>query len=197
MNCVVNSAFVPPRCASEFNQWRLLRGRCRGSSSVCTRRCWTAVSSLHLSGCPYCVNGPGWPDAWMAFSLPMTPQHCPGPARCQSDGSRVAGSQGWGSRGQIFASSPSERPWCSAGCHSAVGQGKALHCFQSQEHQNMQRFKQRAWLGQPFWSCGAESPSLCGECPGIRGFAYWGQSQCLPTFKGKPHVHRLKDNRWI
>lgn len=126
MDCIVNSAFVRPRCASEFNQWRLLRGRCRGSSSVCTRRCWTAVSSLHLSGCPYCVIGPGWPGAWMALSPPMTLRRCPGPARRQSDGSRAAGSPGWGSRVQIFASWPSERPWCSAGCHSAVDQGKAL-----------------------------------------------------------------------
>lgn len=31
---------------------------------------------------------------------------------------------------------------------------------------------------EPFWFCGVESPSLCGECPGILGSVCWDQSQC-------------------
>lgn len=193
INCTGNVASQMCVRINQFNQWRLLRGRCQGSSSVCT----PAVSGLHLSDCPCCGNGPGWPGAWMRAAPPIPLWRCRGPAHCQGAGSRAAGSPGWGSRGRTFASWPSERPWCSAGCRSAVSRGKAVRCFQRQKRQNMQRFQRQPWLGQPFWFCGAESPSLCGECPGIRGFACSGQSQCRPTFKEKPRVHRPKAHRWI
>lgn len=187
---IVNSG---PSRTCVFNLWRLPRGHCQGSSSVCTPQCWTAVSSLRPSDCPCCVSGPGWPGVWMTSAPPIPPGRCRGPARRRS----AAGSPGWGSRARTFASWPAERPWCSAGCRSSANRGKAMLCVQSQEHQNMQPFQRQPWHSKPFWFCAAESPSLCGECPGIRGFACSGQSQCRPTFEGKSHhVHGPKDHRW-
>lgn len=31
---------------------------------------------------------------------------------------------------------------------------------------------------EPFWSCGAAVPSLCGGCPGTLDSACWGRSRC-------------------
>lgn len=48
----------------------------------------------------------------------------------------------------------------------------------SQTHKHL---KQRVWELEPFWFCDAESPSLCGECPGILDFGCWGQSRYPAT----------------
>lgn len=73
---------------------------------------------------------------------------------------------------------------------------KAMLCFQSQEHQNTQPFQLQPRQSKPFWFCAAESPSLCDECPDIRGFACSGQSLCRPTFEEKAPCSRPKDHRW-
>lgn len=106
-------SFVPMNL---FSLWCLLPDRCQGSSSVCTLQCWTGVSSWCLSDFPYCVSVPGRPGAWMTFSPPFHPWRFRGLARSRSDGSRDAGSPGLEPRGRASASSPSGRPWCSAGC---------------------------------------------------------------------------------
>lgn len=178
------------------NPWRLPRGHCQGSPSVCTPQCWTAVSSLRLSDCPCCASGPGWPGAWMTSAPPIPLGRCRGPARCRS----AAGSPGWGSRARTFASWPSERPWCSAGCRSSVNRGKAMLRFQSREHRKH-----------------AACPNCSHDMANLFGFALLNPPLCVtnvqifgvlrvqvghnvgPPLEKKPHVHGPKttgENSW-
>lgn len=52
-------------------------------------------------------------------------------------------------------------------------------------------WKKQLWDGEPFWFCGAESPSLCDGCPGILGFVCWGQSRCPSIWKETLDVQQL------
>ncbi len=175
--------------------WCLPQGHCQASSSVGTRSCWTGVYSWCLSDFPYCGNVPGRLGAWMTFS-PQFPQQRPrGHVLSQRGGSHVAGSPGLEPRGRASASSPSGRPWCSAGSHPPVSQGAFFSYTDTQTFTWPVTFEMRCVMGEkPSWFCGAEAPSPCDECPSILDFVCWGQSRCPAIWKQRLHVQQLSDS---